>query len=574
MGVTDAALKIRFFPALSIEQAGQAVELPKSRKTRALLAYLLLSERPVPRERLCEIFWDIPDDPRASLRWSLTKLRPALNSDVETRLCADRLMVWIERTNCTIDLFDLRMAAATGFKGVRPDLLEAWSNAVTSGFLVDVDLPDHLDYQAWLTGLRAEATELANTLRSACGENCQQPSQGFTFPAVAVLPFVNRSSDADDEYFADGLSEDLITALSSWRSFPVIARNSTFTYKGKDVRMEEVGAELGARYVLEGSVRRSGDRVRITAQLCDTESGHHLWAERYDRRVEDVFAVQDEITERVVSAIVPELQMAELRRSTAKATTDLNAWDYCIRGMGHFNREEPDANHRARELFEHATDLDPNYAEAWAWRAWTHIRDIDMRSTPDREKSISAAAELARHAIALDNGSASAHLCLGSAHVWRGELEQGLLQAQRALTLNPSYALAALAVGNRLDLFGDAARGIAQMERSLTLNPRDPARWHYMGYLSRAHGALGDHATALRWAEQGRALKPEDASLCCRMVLCLANLDRVDEARAVMAECERLEPGYMKARAAVWAPYRDEERNAVLFAGARRHQLF
>jgi TolB-like protein len=566
-----AALEIRLIPALTVEHAGRSVELPKSRKTRALLAYLVLSERPVPRERLCELLWDIPDDPRAALRWSLTKLRPAMNTDGHTRLCADRVMAWFEHHDCRIDLFELRAAAQVGFKGVRAETLASWHNALTSGFLVDVDLPDHLDYQAWLTALRAEAAEMASALQVACGEHSQQPTMAL--PAVAVLPFANRSSDPDDEYFADGLSEDLITALSSWRSFPVIARNSTFTYKGKDVRVEQVGAELGARYVLEGSVRRSGERVRITVQLCDTETGHQLWAERIDRRVEDVFAVQDEITERVAAAITPELQRAELRRSSAKGTADLSAWDYCIRGMGHFNREEPVANRRARELFEQATELDPSYAEAWARRAWTHIRDIDMRSTDDRDESVRCAVELSRRAIALDDRSAVAHLCLGSAHVWRGELEQGLLQAQRALTLNPSYALAALAVGNRLDLLGDAARGIAQMERALALNPRDPARWHYLGFLARAHCALGDHATALGWAEQGRALRPDDAEVCFRMLLCLANLDRVDEARAMRDECERLEPGYMKNRAAVWSPYRDDERNDVLFAGARRHAL-
>lgn len=549
------------------------VELPKSRKTRALLAYLVLSERPVPRERLCELLWDIPDDPRAALRWSLSKLRPLTNSEGCERLCADRLMAWFEHHDCCVDWFELRAAAAAGFEHVGAAKLDAWSNALTSGFLVDVDLPDHLDYQAWLTGLRAEATSIASALSKARGEHGQAQVDAFARPAVAVLPFANLSTDPDDEYFADGLCEDLITALSSWRSFPVIARNSTFTYKGKDVRVDQVGAELGARYVLQGSVRRAGDRVRISVQLCDTTTGHQLWAERIDRRVEDVFAVQDEITERVIGAVAPELHLAELRRLAAKGTHDLNAWDCYIRGMGFFNREEPADNQQARELFERATDLDPTYAEAWARRGWTHIRDIDMRRTEDREHSVRSAFELSRRAIALDDGSAVAHLCLGSAHVWRGELEQGLLQAQRALTLNPSYALAALAVGNRLDLLGDSARGIAQMERALSLSPRDPARWHYLGYLSRAHGAIGDHETALRWAEQARALKPQDAEVCFRMILCLANLDRVDEARARRDECERIEPGYMGNRARAWSPYRDDERNAVLVAGVQRHGL-
>ncbi len=564
-------LAIRLCPALTIEREGEALELPKSRKTRALLAYLLLSERPVPRERLIELFWDVPDDARAALRWSLTKLRPIMNTEEVERLCADRMMVWVEPKQCTIDLFEIRDAARSGFHEASAAQLADWNNSLSSGLLLDADLPDHDDYQAWLVGLRAEASDIASSLQSACGADCQQP--GFSLPAIAVLPFTNRSSDPDDEYFADGLTEDLITALSSWKSFPVIARNSTFTYKGHNVGIREVGSELGARYILVGSVRRSGDRVRITSQLCDAETSHELWAERIDRRVEDVFALQDEITNRVVGAIRPEMQKAELNRSRTKGTGDLSAWDYYIRGMAFLYLEEPEDNAKARDLFRKAAELDPNYAEAWARLAWTHIRDIDMRSTDDRAESIRLAYELSRRAIALDDGSAVAHLCLGSAHVWRGELELGLLQAQRALTLNPSYALAALAVGNRLDLLGDSARGIEQMERALVLNPRDPARWHYMGFLSRAYGARGDHEAALRWAEQGRALKPEASEMCFRVLLCLANLDRADEARKVRDECERLEPGYMKKRAAVWSPYRDEERNEVLFAGARRHDL-
>ncbi len=549
------------------------VPLPKSKKSRALLAYLMLSPRPLSRERLCTLLWDIPDDPRAALRWSLSKLRPVTNGDGVERLCADRVMAWFDAKECSIDWLTLRAASATGFEGIDAVQLASWSNALTSGLLVDVDLPDHLDYQAWLVALRREAADLASALATARGEQAQDTVDAFDSPSVAVLPFANRSSDPDDEYFADELSEDLITALASFKSFPVICRNSTFTYKGQNVRIEEVGAELGARYVLEGSVRRAGERVRITVQLVDAESGREIWAQRIDRQLEDVFAVQDEITKRVVGAITPELHSAELRRSSAKGTDDLNAWDYYIRGISFFNREEPSDNHRARELFEKATDRDPSYAEAWARRAWTHIRDIDMRATDSREQSLGEAFELARRAISLDDGSASAHLCLGSCHVWREELEQGLLQAQRALTLNPSYALAALAVGNRLDLLGDSARGIAQMERAMQLNPRDPARWHYMGFLSRAHGATGAHATALRWAEQARALKPTDADVCFRGILCLANLDRMGEAHALCEECERLEPGYMESRAAVWSPYRDEERNEVLFAGVRRHGL-
>ena len=225
MNADPTALRIRLLPALALERDGRTLELPKSRKTRALLAYLLLSERPVPRERLCELLWEIPDDPRAALRWSLSKLRPLTNVDGLERVCADRLMAWFEPHACCVDWMELRSAAAAGFEQVDARQLDAWANALTSGFLVDVDLPDQLDYQAWLTALRAEAGKLAGALSKARGEQVQHAVDALARPAVAVLPFTNRSADPEDEYFADGLTEDLITALSSWKSFPVIARN-------------------------------------------------------------------------------------------------------------------------------------------------------------------------------------------------------------------------------------------------------------------------------------------------------------------------------------------------------------
>jgi adenylate cyclase len=193
--------------------------------------------------------------------------------------------------------------------------------------------------------------------------------------ALAVLPFINLSGDPEQEYFSDGLTEDIISALSAWRTFPVIARNSVFMYKGKAVKVQQVAEDLGARYVLEGSVRKGGNRVRITMQLIDAETGHHLWAKKFDRELEDIFDVQDEITQQVAASVAPELEMAEHRRGMGKPTTNPDAWDYYQRGMSAFHRLARDANAEAREMFERAIALDPSYAQAYSALAATHNID-------------------------------------------------------------------------------------------------------------------------------------------------------------------------------------------------------
>jgi len=190
-------------------------------------------------------------------------------------------------------------------------------------------------------------------------------------PSIAVLPFQNMSGDPEQEYFSDGLSEDIITLLSAWRSFPVIARNSSFAFKkqSRDIRM--IARELSARYVIEGSVRKSSNRVRVTAQLIDAESGHHLWAKKFDGALDDVFALQDEITRQIVISVEPEMEKAELRKSETKRSTSLDAWDYFLRGRAFLHQLTPEDVVRARAMFERAVELDPQYSDAWAGLSWT-----------------------------------------------------------------------------------------------------------------------------------------------------------------------------------------------------------
>ena len=231
----------------------------------------------------------------------------------------------------------------------------------------------------------------------------------FARPAVAVLPFENMSDDPGQEYFSDGLTEDIITALSLWRSFPVIARNSTFAYKGQSPDIRKVGKDLGARYVIEGSVRKAGERIRVTAQLINAETGHHVWAERYDRDLSDIFDLQDEITARVAATVVPELERAELKSSAAKQPQNLDAWDCVQRGLAHLMEFTKESNSKAREMFQRAIRIDPEYSQAHGGIAYAYVRDLVFgfeisSGTEIRAKCL----EYGRRAVALDDHDAMA----------------------------------------------------------------------------------------------------------------------------------------------------------------------
>lgn len=397
-----------------------------------------------------------------------------------------------------------------------------------------------------------------------------QKTESLSLPAVAVLPFDNMSGDPEQEYFSDGLTEDIITALSYWRSFPVIARNSSFTYKGQSVRIQQVAEELGVRYVLEGSVRKAGNRIRITAQLIEGSSGHHVWADKFDRNLEDIFEVQDEITNKIAATIVPELEVFEHKRSMRTRTDNLDAWDYYVRGMETFFDATCAGNIKSKQMFRNALEHDPNYCDAWARLAWALAQDVQFNCPVDHSSAIAEAFECARKAVVLDSNSSLAHMSLGTVHIWANETAQGLAEAQMALELNPNFAHAAMAVGNRLDLVGQAHEGIEQMKRALLLNPRDPVRWHYMAYLARAYTSLGDYEMAVTWSEKATRLRSDIPEPLFRHAVILAHLDQVDEARRLLARCDSLDPEFLASKAN-WSPYPDPARNAQVMAGLRRH---
>lgn len=392
-------------------------------------------------------------------------------------------------------------------------------------------------------------------------------------PAVVVLPFANLSGDSAQTYFSDGLSEDIITALAGWRTFPLIASNSTFTCRGERHDVRAIARSLGAQYVIDGSVRRSGSRMRVTVRLIESEGGRHLWAERFDFHLHDILAVQEEVANKVAALVEPELERVECHRIVAKRTEDLTAWDYCLQGTELLRRRTREANARARSCFTQALKLDSEYSDAFTGLAFSYAWDLSTTAPDAREPLIARALEAGQQAVALDHESSTAHLALSTAYVWAEQIDVAMPETELAIELNPSNAFARLALGNRLDLMGRTAEGIAQIERSFQLNPRDPYRFRYMGFLSRAHLSAEHYEAALAWAYKAAQLRPDYPDVHFRLAVCLAHLDQPEEARAALNECERLQPGYLENRKG-WQPYSDAARNAQFFAGLRRHDLF
>ena len=292
-------------------------------------------------------------------------------------------------------------------------------------------------------------------------------------PAISVLPFVNMSGDPEQDYFSDGISEDIITALSKLRWFFVIARNSSFSYKGKQVHLKQIAEELGVGYVVEGSVRKSGDRVRISVQLSDATTGSHLWAERYDRALADVFAVQDEITDAIVAAIEPQVIAAENFHAQRKPPESLNAWDLVMRALSHYWRLTREDNVLAQSLLKKAIAIDPNYGQALGVLAVSHTFGAHM-AWEDRATAVPEAERHALAAVRADSEDPWAHLALARVIVYRGRFDEALAECELALRLNPNFSLGHAYYGLVLSYCGRWQEGADAARRAMRLSPRDP----------------------------------------------------------------------------------------------------
>ena len=358
-------------------------------------------------------------------------------------------------------------------------------------------------------------------------------------PSIAVLPFVNMSGDPEQEYFSDGITEDLITDLSKVSGLFVISRNSVFIYKGKAAKVQEVGRELGVRFILEGSVRKVGNHVRITAQLVDAITGGHLWAERYDRELTDIFKLQDEVTREIVAALSLNLTKREEGRLVRRDTDNLAAYDHVLRGMEHHWRYTKDANAQAQVLFQKAIELDPGYALAYSWLGMTVLHSWTQGWNQDH-RALAGAFELAQKAIALDDSLAEAHRILGDVYLYRKQHEEAISELKTAIALNPNYADAFAGLGDVLNWAGRAQEAIDFMKTAIRLNPHHHAWYFYtlgLSYLS-----LYRTDEAIEVLRRGLIRNPDFLGIRLALAGLYAEIGDREKARIEVEEVLRISP--------------------------------
>jgi TolB-like protein/cytochrome c-type biogenesis protein CcmH/NrfG len=392
-----------------------------------------------------------------------------------------------------------------------------------------------------MQGDDAEPAHAASVLPDGSHEQVRPALPLPDRPAIAVLPFTNMTGDREQEYFSDGISEDIITALSKLRWFFVIARNSSFIYKDKPVHMKQIAEELGVGYVVEGSVRKVGDRVRITAQLNDVATGSHVWAERYDRSIADVFAVQDEITEAIVAAIEPQLYAAENFRAKRKAPDSMDAWDLVMRALSHYWRITRQDNVVAQALLEKATAIDPNYGRALGLLATTHTFGAHM-GWLDMAMVAPIAERAAQAAILADSEDPWAHYALGCVYLFARRFDDSLAEFELALRLNPNFSLAQGYYGLTLSYCGRWQEADLAARRALRLSPRDPFSAIYYGIASYSQFVGRHYDEAMRLARAGIRQRGDFVGAHRVLTAAAGMAGEADTAAAALEELRRAQP--------------------------------
>jgi TolB-like protein len=393
-------------------------------------------------------------------------------------------------------------------------------------------------------------------------------------PSIAVLPFQNMSTDPDQEYFADGLTEDIITGLSRQRWFFVIARNSTFTYKGQSVDVRDVAAELGVRYVLEGSVRRAANRVRVTGQLIDAANGNHLWAEKYDRELADIFELQDDITTRVIGSVGPQILVAEAARVRRKPPQSIDAWDLVMQAVPHMWRMSVQDHGRAQDLLQRAIARDANYAHAHALLGWVYITMFNLDTRRPIGEFTDRALAAGTRAITLDDEDPWGHLVVGLGHARRRRPELAIRHLSKSIELSPSFALGHAGLGYALAVGGQPERGLQSLEQAHRYSPRDPFLAIYAPIVRyMALFALQRYEETIAVCRTAAALHPNHAGAWRLMTVSLGLLGRVEEAREALAHTLTMQPDLSSAHVTNDTVYADPADRARFLEGLRKAGL-
>jgi adenylate cyclase len=388
-------------------------------------------------------------------------------------------------------------------------------------------------------------------------------------PSIAVLPFANMSGDPEQDYFSDGLTEDIITALSKIPKVFVIARNSVFTYKGKPVKVKQVAEELGVKYVLEGSVRKAGDKIRITAQLIDALSGHHLWAERYDRNLNEIFAVQDELTKNIITAMQVKLTEGEQIRAAAKGTNNLEAYLKYLQSMALMRQFNIESNALAKQLAQESIALDPEYAMPYMVLSSTHQMDVWLGTSKSPKESVAKSMELIQKAIDLDPTFAEGYGHLGFTYTMIGEHDKAVAKAEQAVALNPNSAYVHMRMGHTLRFADRFEEAIPEYKKAIRLNPIPPT--NYLFGLGIAYCWTGQYEEAIKWCE--KAVRQDPDSFLTRLVMTMVYSEsgRLEDARAEAEEVLRINPKFSveKWEKAITGSNKEQSFAAIRRAGLK-----
>ena len=368
-------------------------------------------------------------------------------------------------------------------------------------------------------------------------------SRALNRPSIAVLALVNMSNNPDQDFLGDGITEDLITALSRIRSFRVISRESTFSYKGASVDIRQIARELDVRFVLEGSVRKAGNRVRVTVQLIDADTGHHVWAERYDREMADIFDLQDEIVEVIAAALEPELNAFERERALRKPPENLDAWELYQRALWYMWSYERDKNVKAMELFQQSIAADPGFAPAYAYYAYCCYQTVIMGYADDPAARLEEGMQAARQALQCDDKDAVSYFAIGRIHMMQGNHDAAIAALRKSIELNPCFAQAYHGLGFALSLAGEFEESARCTRKAVEISPRDPMLWAFTIVHALNFILAGDNEGALEWAD--RAMQYPNATgywVHAVKASALANLGRVDEGRKALASAVEAKP--------------------------------
>ena len=363
-------------------------------------------------------------------------------------------------------------------------------------------------------------------------------------PCLAVLPFVNLSGDPEQDYFSDGITEDIITELSRNRSLHVIARNSTFAFRGKGGDVRRIGQELDADYIVEGSVRRFGPNVRVTAQLAETEGGRQIWAERYDRQLQDIFEVQDEITSTIAARLEPEVGIAEEQRAARKSRQAFDAWDFFRLGTKGFYKSTAEDNREAQRLFRRAIELDPDLAQAYGFLSYSIVLSMVYFDVDPVDELLSEAVSIGKKAVELDDRDAFVRFMYGRALLARGSYGDALEELEMALEMNPSLAVVHCGLADSLACAGRVADAIPHFQTAITLSPHDPLRWAFLSYRALAHLFARQFDEAAQWARKATLIPNCHYLGFAYRVAALGHLQKWDEIQAAVGQLLEVKPEF------------------------------